>query len=317
MLVLQSNGKTGKLTIANGTKAIGNRAVASCKYSEVEFVDDTTIIYGQAFANCLNLQTLTNISHIKYINASVNSPDVEINTKGGNYDQGSTVGSGAFSNCKNLKVNFLQMTSIVKIGDSSFSNCDNIITDVNTGKTYSFYDYKKVNNVYTEVTRSGLTKILDLSTLSNLRYLGSSAFNCGNNTKSVDCAILPNTTSSVSDPSNFKCGSSAIFHNDTVKLVGETAHQADQSSEYKDTLNPTNHYPNGGLNGKYATLYYRIHTYDDCISNITTGRHYWTAVKTGNANQIKIVMFDSKEDVQDWLATGNNDANQCHTFPES
>ena len=320
MLVLQSNGVTGALTIDSGTKAIGNRAVAGCKYSSVTFDNDTTIIYGQAFTNCTNLTTISNISNIKYINASVNSPDTEINTQGNYYDPANTPGTGAFSGCTKLAVDFTQMTSIVKIGDSAFSGCTKIATGLTLTKTYSFYTYTSGGSE-TLSASSSTKKVMDLSTLANLRYLGGSAFNnCD-----IDYAILPNTTgNNYSNESEFKCGSSAIFKNATIKLCGETAHQADQSSENNSSLNPKTHYPTAALCGNYATLYYRIHTDADCITaNITTGRHYWTAVKTGNTNEVKIILFNAKADVTAWLADDSdgdgisNADEQCHLFPES
>lgn len=309
MLVLQSNGITGELVVDDGTKAIGNRAAASSKYSSVTFDDDTTIIYGQAFANCLDLTTLNNISQIKYINASVNSPDIEINTKG-DYDQAKTTGTGAFNNCKNLKLDVSQMTSIVKIGDSAFNGCTNIATGLTLNKTYSFFKY--TSSTGEEARTDPANRIVDLSTLSSLTTLGNAVFdNCG-----IDYVITPNTTGEdYNVESNFYCGNANVFPKTAIKLCGETAHQADQSSQFS-SLKPTTHYKNGGLNGDYKTLYYRIHSYDDVITTQTTQRHYWTAVKTGNANQIKIVTFETKDDVQAWLAVGNNAANQCHTFPE-
>ena len=321
MLVLQSNGVTGALTIASGTKAIGNRAVAGCKYTGVTFDNDTTIIYGQAFANCTELLTLSNVSNIKYINAAVNSPDTNINTEGSYYDQANTIGTGAFSGCKKLKLDVSQMTSIVKIGESAFSGCTAIATGLTLTKTYSFYTYASGGSETLSQT-SSTKKVMDLSTLSNLKYLGKSAFNSCN----IDYVILPNTTGNNYDAvSQFECGNGAIFKSDTIKLCGETAHQADQSSE-NDTLKPTvsNHYPTAALCANYATLYYRIHSSADCITaNLTTARHYWTAVKTGNANEVKIVLFNTKDDVIAWLAADSdgdgisNADEQCHLFPES
>lgn len=326
MLVLQSNGVTGALTIDSGTKAIGNRAVASCQYSSVVFDNDTTIIYGQAFANCFNLTTLTNVSQIKYINASVNSPDTEINTQGNYYDQASTTskstpGTGAFNGCKNLKLDVSTMTSIVKIGESAFNGCTNIATGLTLSKTYSFYTYTSGGSETLSASSSN-KKVMDLSTLSNFRYLGKSAFSSCN----IDYVILPNTTgNSYNVDSEFECGNGAIFNSGTIKLCGETAHQADQSSE-NATLKPniSKHYPTAALCGNYAALYYRIHTDADCITaNITTGRHYWTAVKTGNTNEVKIILFNAKADVTAWLADDSdgdgisNADEQCHLFPES
>ena len=321
MLVLQSNGITGTLTIASGTKAIGNRAVAGCQYTGVTFDNDTTIIYGQAFASCTELTTLTNVSQIKYINASVNSPDVEINTASNYYDLANSAGTGAFSGCKKLNLDVSTMTSIVKIGESAFSGCSNIATGLTLSKTYSFYTYASGGSETLSATSSN-KKVEDFSTLSSFRYLGKSAFS----SCSIDYVILPNTTgNSYDSESNFVCGNGAVFSNSVIKLCGETAHQADQSSE-NNTLKPTvsSHYPTAALCADYSKLYYRIHSSADCITaNITTGRHYWTAVKTGDTNEVKIVLFNTKDDVAAWLAADSdgdgisNADEQCHLFPES
>lgn len=318
MLVLQSNGVTGTLTIDSGTKAIGNRAVASCQYSTVVLDGDTTIIYGQAFANCLNLETITNTSQIKYINASVNSPDVEINNVSGYYDQNGSAGTGAFSGCAKLHTDVSQMTSLVKIGESAFSGCKTLMTGITPTNTYSFYTYASGGSE-TSVDITNKT-IMDLSTLSNLVYLGKSAFSDCN----IDYAILPNTTEDdYSKESKFTCGNGAVFKAATIKLCGETAHQADQSSQ-NSALKPKTHYPTAALCGDYNKLYYRIHSDSDVITtNLTTPRHYWTAVNTGNANEVKIILFNTKADVTAWLSADSdgdgilNIDEQCHLFPES
>ncbi|MBP5574809.1 MAG: leucine-rich repeat protein [Bacilli bacterium] len=317
MLLHQANNITGTLTVASGTKAIGNRAAAGTKYSEVVFDNDTTIIYGQAFAYCLNLTTLTNVSQLKYICGSVISPDAEVNNDNTYYQKntdgnGGTADAYSFQGCTNLKVDFSQMTAIKKIGDGAFKSCTNLVTDLSLTKTYEFWTYTHSDTSLTQKTGTAVDQILDLSTLSNLRYIGKDCFVSCN----IDYAILPNTTGeNYSNQSQLTCGGSAVFNNSsTYKLCGETAQQADQSGN--SSLNPKTHYPVAALSGDYTHLYYRVHSEDDILSAQTT-RRYWTAVKTGNANQVKIILFESKEDAIGWLGVTANLNSQCHTFPES
>jgi hypothetical protein len=309
MLLAQANGLSGEMVVKSGTKYIGYRAAAGSKYTGVTFDSATTHIYGQAFKNCAQLTTLTNIGSIESIASSESYP-----TSNNDYDRddGSSGGndSSAFEGCTNLKVDFSQMPNLRRVGSSSFKNCTNLVTSLGSSKTYDIYSYA-VGGSETLVV-SNPNKVLDLSLLKKLTNVDGNVFE----NVSITYAITPNTTDT-----NYNTASKVTYKADAFKgtnakvLCGETAQQADQGGN--SAYSPTSHYPVGCL-GSYTNLYYRFHSSSDILGE-TAGstRRYWTAVKTGDADQIKVILFESKEAALDWLDDATNVNRQCHTFPES
>ena len=321
------NGKT-VLNVATGTKAIGYRSAASSKLTEVNFNNDgvTTTIYGQAFKNCSDLTTLTNTSSIKYINAFPNNNADEVFgreiTDGStlifdNHDSLSTLDTtsqnknarqSAFENCTSLKFHPENFSSIIKIGLNAFKGCSTLM-DYTLPKTYNFYTGDESGNLVTKTD-----KVMDLSGLSTLRTLENGAFtNCN-----IDYAITPNTTgTNYSTQSSFyygkdnKSGQSNghVFTNNSTKvLFGETAYQADQ----KGTYSPTAHYPISSYNLSYT--YFRAHSTSDLLSSTWETRRYWTAVDSGSANVVNIILFENRTAAYNWLSDSSNAARQVHTF---
>ena len=309
ILLHQATGKTGNMTVYTGTTYIGYRAAAGCRYSSITFDSATERIYGQAFKNSTNLTTLINASNIKYISDSGSYP-----TANTNYDKedGSSAGNdnSAFEGCTSLKVDFSQMSNLIKIGSSSFKGCTNIVTGLTLSKTYSFSIYSASTGNTTAATYPS-NNIMDLSPLTSITNIGGNTFeNC-----SIDYVFTPNTTGT-----NYTTESKVTFGTDVFKnsgtrariLCGETAQQADQSGT--SGLNPTKHYPNTSLRPSatdYSKLYYRVHSTSDLVTANTT-RRYWTAIDTGNSNEISILLFESRDDAEDWLSDTTNVNSQRH-----
>ena len=308
ILLHQADGKTGNMTVYAGTKYIGYRSAPGCKYDSITFDSATTHIYGQAFKNCSNLTTLYNTSSLQYIATSDNVPS------SGNYDKedGASAGNdnSAFEGCSNLKVDFSQMASLKKIGNTAFKSCTNIVTGLTLSRTYSFSVYSASTGQPTTATYAS-SRIMDLSYLTGMTNFGNNVFeSCG-----IDYVITPNTTgTSYNTESKVKYGTDVFKSTNARVLCGETAQQADQSGT--SSLNPTSHYSNTSLRPSatdYSKLYYRVHSSSDLVDANTT-RRYWTAIDTGNANQISIILFESKDDAEDWLSDATNVNSQLHTF---
>ena len=307
MLLHQANGLTGDMTLRSGTKYIGYRAAAGSHYTSVTFDNATQYIYGHAFRNCLNLTSLNNVSSLIYIGTSDGYPSASDYDK----DDGSNTSNdtGAFENCSSLKVDFSQMTSLKKIGSSAFKNCTNIVTDLSLTRTYNYKTYTHSTGTTTSATT--ITNVMDLSTLTGLTNVNANAFD----SCSINYVITPNTTgSNYNTESKITFGSNAFTGTNARILCGETAQQADQSG---NTANkPTTHYPNNALRpsaSDYTNLYYRVHSSDDLVT-ANTERRYWTAIDTGNNNEISIIIFESKADAEGWLNNATNVASQRHSL---
>ena len=311
ILLQQANGISGALTIKSGTKYIGYRAVAGSKYTSVAFDNATQRIYGYAFKNCTNLVSITNISNIISIGTDDGYPtlDSDYSKIDG---EGSVHDSSAFEGCSKLKVDFSQMTALEKIGQSSFKGCTILVTGLSLSKEYSMNSYTP-NSTPGEGTvieiASNPDKVLDLSTLTGLTNIGANAFE----NVSISYVFMPNTTGTTyNTSSNLTCGGDMFKGTGAKVLCGETAQQADQGGEYWSS----SRYPVNCM-GSYTNLYYRFHSSDDILGETAgTTRRYWTAIKTNKANQVKVILFESKEQALDWLASTNNVNSQCHTFPE-
>ncbi len=321
--LFQANtGDTGTLNIDSGVTQVYYQAAASSKFTSVSF-NDVTAIGGQSFINCYSLASISNYSKIEYIGISGTITDIS----GSRTDTYKNTKGKAFENCSSLKVDFTQMTSIKKIGENSFKTCSNLV-NLTLTKTYKFYESTGGNPADWNSVQAVTTNVLDLSTLADLREIGAGAFvDAG-----VQYAILPNTTVSQtgdhddysSQESSFKCGGSAIFNNSSTKrLCGETAFQADQSGT--GSLNPKTHYPVAALAGEYSKLYYRVHSINDILAagSASTGRQYWTAVKSGKPNEVRIILFADRDKAIAWLGDpedpnydSTNFDSQLHTFPE-
>lgn len=308
ILLHQAIGKTGDMTVYQGTVSIGYRAAPGSKYTAVTFDSATVQISGQAFKSCPNLTTLNNVSSLKYIGTSDSYP-----SQNGNYDKddgnNTSNDTSAFESCTNLKVDFSKMTSLLKIGTSAFKKCTNIVTDLNVTRTYYYSTYTHSSG--TTTTPSSVTKVLDLSTLTGLKNVNANAFeSC-----SINYVITPNTTGTNYDTeSNITFGGNAFLSTNARICCGETAQQADQSGHTANK--PTTHYPNNALRpsaSDYTKLYYRVHSADDLVE-ANTERRYWTAIDTGNNNEISIILFESKADAAGWLSNASNVASQRHSL---
>ena len=323
---------TTSLTVDQGTKAIAYRAAANSKITSVTFNYDIsdpdaasydtgiTTIYGQAFKGCTSLTTLNNTGSIKYISAfpTITADEIfgrEI-TDGStliydNHDsldsldttsQNKNARSSAFENCTSLNFHPENFTSIIKIGLNAFKGCSSLM-NYTLPKTYNFYT---TDDTGTPVTRT--KNVMDLSAVSTLRTLEAGAFtNCN-----IEYAITPNTTgTSYNTQSQFrygnddKSGNSAghVFTNNSTKvLFGETAYQADQKGT--SGLKPTTHYPTGAYNLSYT--YFRVHSTSDLLSATWETRRYWTAVQSGSADTVNIILFENRTQANNWLGVQAN-----------
>lgn len=320
VLVYQASGLTGTMTVAANTQAISIRAAANSKYTTVDFNNVVKKVYGQSFRDSKNLQSLTNVSQIKYINSGVISPDtewvtssnasystLENTTKGGTLDYLSV---GAFQGCSNLRVDFSEFTSLVKIGESAFKDCTNIVK-FQLSKVYKIYKCTDGTNIGSPIATYNDSDggVLDLSLCPTLRSMYKSPFN---GCTSAIYAITPNTTPSNSGESAMSVTSGAAFNSSTKVLCGETIDQADQSSRVSSNK-ATTHYNNGSLGG-YGNLYFRAHSTADLNSSYPTGRFYWTAIQNGSdpseADDYKIILFETYSAANTWFSNASNVASQ-------
>ena len=317
VLVYQASGITGTMTVDADTKAINVRAAANSKYEEIDFSNTVIKIYGQAFINCKNLTTLSNVSTIKYINHDVDSPDTEwISDSPTNFSilENTTTGKtsnfkkvSAFNGCASLNVDFSDFTSLKKIGESSFNGCTNLVK-FQLAKKYKIYKCTDGSTIGSPIATYDDSNggVLDLSPLaSTLTFIGKSAFS---GTTSAKYAITPNTIRNAA--SKIKLGGQ-VFDGSTKVLCGETIDQADQTS--RQSWSATSHYPNGSLGG-YANLYFRAHSTADLNSNYPTSRFYWTAIQNGSdpseADDYKIILFENYTAANTWFSNAANVASQ-------
>lgn len=245
--------------------------------------------------------------------------------------------SAAFSGCSNLEtLDFTQMSSIVKIGRLAFNGCAKLkyMAGSNTYKfvTCSHTGGNAFGGTTTENTPvtvgSGDGTVLDLSNLGNLTHIGISAFSGCNN---ISYAILPDKTSSAARTvaghqtlykpggvakdfyyrtvaSGFRYGDDStdgtgqVFKRNSgsvILLVGETANQADSSSQFKiqgiSDLKPGEHYRS--YNG--CTQYYYVQYKDDINWVDPTKQRYWTKVSDGNGGY-KYILFANGYEVVDY-----------------
>lgn len=294
MLLHQANGINDALTIKSGTKYIGYRAVAGSKYTSIDFGDSTERIYGYAFKNCKQLKSISNVSKIISIATSDSYP-----TSDDDYDRDDgkdTVNdsnAASFENCSELQVDFSEMTALKKIGSYAFKGCSKL---PKSSKTYTVND-----------ASAGV--VLDLSMLKGLTNIENNAFE----NVTSDYVIMPNTTgTNYATASNLSCKANMFTGTGSKVLCGETAQQADQGGSYWSSSK----YPVGCM-GNYSTVYYRCHSATDILGETAgTTRRYWTAVKTGDPDEVNIIKFESKEEALAWLDDEDNYNSQCHTFPE-
>ena len=321
ILLQQRSGEEETITIDAATDAIGYHAAAGTKINGISFSSGSkcTSIFGRAFVNCYNLETISgDTSAIKFIGTDDQKSfyDTTISGKVENNTE-------AFANCSKLQADISKMTSLQKIGARSFYGCTDL-ANVTLSKTYQFY---KENDASENLLESKTSGVLDLSTLTNLTHLMAACFQqCA----SIDYALLPNTTgTSYKAESGFNCvanvhdkpGDNKVFNNAVVKLVGETAYQADQYGGNAATSKK--HYGLSAFSlsetlANYNNIYYRVHGIND-ISTDSAGDdylNYWTAIKSSNPNVVKIILFDDKVQASNWLSVDANATKILHSFPE-
>ena len=281
-LLYQPSGNTGTFTVADGTKAIGFRAVANTNYTGVTLPTGLTTIYGGAFQKSASLATVSGagLATLEYISARSETElfnstartllelyDSNYNTLPFDYyDNSDFSGSrtdalnkiynrainSAFKGCTSLAtIDFTSMTSLKKIGPEAFNGCSSLSNMANSAA----YNFKKVNSDSTisDVDLNKTTGVLDLSQCAQLRVMDKLCFK---DCSTINYAILPNTTGSnhtsesqfyfgKNPNDNFNTGTDKVFHNNTRVLFGETYYQV----AYQRNVDFTkNHYPQGALN---------------------------------------------------------------------
>ena len=316
-LIQANSGDTGTLTIADDTKAVWDFAASRSKFTKIDF-NDTYYVKNGAFSNCTSLTGFTDASSLKYLsydppaNEAVSVPTTYVIPE---YSSG-----GAFQGCTALNLDFpTQMTSIVGIGASAFESCNALVNHDNKSKTYAIYTYSSGTGDGAAVSAANCKKTLDLSVSSTLKYVGNKAFNASN----ITYAITPNTADTYASESKITF-SGTPFNTNTKILCGETVHQADPNRVDNDEDQPMtitqakiqSHYGTNPFGRTaYTNIYYRVHSYDDVWEKETVTKHYWTAVKTGDADQVKIILFESKTAVQNFYSSYTG-GTQLDTFPE-
>lgn len=281
-LLYQPSGVTGSFTVADGTKAIGFRAVTNTKYTGVVLPTGLTTIYGGGFQKNSSLASVTGdgLSTLKYISARSDEEvfdstartllelyDSTYNTLPFDYYDNSDFSgnrtqvlnkiynramNSAFKGCSALAtIDFSAMTSLKSIGPEAFNGCTALSNMANSAA----YTFKKVDSdgTITDVDANKTTGVLDLSGCSQLRVMDKSCFS---GCSTINYAILPNTTgSSHTAESNFyfgknpnadfNTGTAKVFHDNTRVLFGETYYQV---AYQRNDAFTTNHYPKDSLN---------------------------------------------------------------------
>lgn len=317
-LIQTSTATTGTLTIANDTKAVWGYAAASSKYTGVDF-NAAYLVKNGAFRYCTDLESFTNATSLKYISAdpTVDADKVTISTNTVNPE--STSG-GAFEGCSKLNVDFpVEMTNVLKIGGSAFKSCDNLVNFTKT-KTYTIYTYSSGTGFGSQVSAADANKTLDLSTLTNLESIADQSFN----TAGIKYVITPNTTgTNYTQISNFSI-TGTPFNAGTIKLCGETISQADPAKSNGTPISQANikaHYADKAFNQDYSKTYFRVHSADDIWAGAPDNRRYWTAIKTGDPDEVLIILLPSRTAAQNFYGTGGfdfaNNGQQLDLFPES
>lgn len=224
ILLYQPQNKTGTLTIASGTTAIGMGACAGTSYSTINLSAALTHIYGTAFQNCFNLSKVTGGAALKYISAmspgddaySSSMPFDNTDYRDMIFDTREEIESrtSAFQNCINLEeFNFTALTNLEKIGPYAFRNCKKLKKMTGGTAQYKYYNYTGGNLNTTALTISGnpdVTKtegVMDLSKCTKLKTIGKEAF-CGCN--NLEYVHFPKETG----------GTIFITYDRSVKTVG-------------------------------------------------------------------------------------------------
>ena len=329
MLLSQANGISGGLTIVDGTKAVGFRAVACSKYTSVAFPSDDSLthIYGCAFKGSRSLAEITNLDSIQYISAFGDTEIYDTSLPFDNIDfrdfglaetsDKYTLAArfGAFQDCVALAtVNFKTMTGLKKIGWAAFKGCKALKNMTGTD-SYSFY------NASETLTETLSTNVLDLTECTNFKSVEKEAFvDCDYNSTTgngIKYVITKNSTGAnyTANPTNYygkdstgKSGSSRPFPATAIVLCGETFFQADPNGTASSRLTYYPKYDSGksSILGTFANVYYRVHSTSDISPDYATGRKYWTLTTDG-----KYIMFENKSEAETWLGVAANVARQA------
>lgn len=323
MLVSQASGKSGTLTIADKTMAIGMQAAANTKYTGLELNTDLTTIYGYAFARNKKLTSITGGSALRYIGSMENvrgdsstwsDPDYEeiwddsmksiylnVDYRGYAYDPRPRIESigGAFYDCTELlSINFKSMNEIRKIGPNAFNNCKKM-NNMTGGTEYVYKQYASGGTI-TEISDGRTNKslnVLDLSGCSNLRSIGQGAFTSCENVKYLH---LPDNRNGAGE-STFYAGydpeigegrSSMINNGNTKVLVGESALYAHH--DFGRTNNAQNHYAFGCFGN--CVSYYHVATSADIPVDDDSTCKYWTKMADGS-----FLLFNNANDAREYF----------------
>ena len=281
-LLYQPSGVSGSFTVANGTKAIGFRAVANTAYTGVVLPSGLTTIYGGAFQKSAALASVTGdgLSTLQYISARSENElfdstartllelyDSTYNTLPFDYYDNSDFSgnrtevlnkiynraiNSAFKSCSALAtIDFTAMTSLKSIGPEAFNGCSSLSNMADSAA----YNFKRIDSdgTITNVDLNKTTGVLDLSGCSQLRVMDKSCFN---GCSTINYAILPNTTGSnhktessfyfgKNPNDSFNTGTAKVFHDNTRVMFGETYYQV---AYQRNVTFTTSHYPKDALN---------------------------------------------------------------------
>lgn len=160
-----------------------------CNYQETDIIisDDVTILFGDPFKDCVNIETIAFNSPIKYISED------------------------AFSNCINLVQVDIELTNITgssTINFGGFSDCVNLTT-INISQS----SWNSIETMYNDAFKN--CENLELSNLpSSLKYINNNAFyNC----KNIEIASLPSSLISIGFNAFYGCEN--LIVSDTTNLT--------------------------------------------------------------------------------------------------
>ncbi|MEG1527808.1 MAG: leucine-rich repeat protein [Clostridia bacterium] len=243
---------TGKLTIPNSVKHIGERAFTNCQFTSIE-VDSGNLAY-KSLGNCLidiNSKTLilgclgsvipnttddfTKIGDYAFFHC-VNQSGKGINFTNIILPNGLiSIGKYAFAECSGLTNNLILPNSLIDIGEGAFSKCSslvgvtlpNAITEI---KAKVFENCTKLSGeliIPKNITKIGdrafysCSSLTSLSLHDGLTQLGEEAFSRASSLNGT--LIIPSSITAILARTFSYCGYDVITLNGNLDCIGEGA----------------------------------------------------------------------------------------------
>jgi putative cell wall-binding protein len=233
------------VTIPDSVKSIGDRAFSDCSsLTSVTIGNSVTSIGYRAFSNCHSLTAISvdtdNPSYSSLDGVLFSKDKSELiqypGGKAGAYaipDSVTSVGDGAFSNCRSL-TSVTIPDSVKRIGGSAFADCRSL-TSVTIGNSVTsigdsaFYSCSNLTSVTIpdSVTSIGDEAFADCRSLTSVTIpdsVTSIGYGAFSNCRSLTSVTIPDSVTSVGDGAFYYCSSlTDVTIPDSVKRIGGSA----------------------------------------------------------------------------------------------